>query len=515
MVVAALAAAILASAGCTTPAVRARAVWVGSEPDEDGSRTLFAYSGGTITASRVRPTAFDPEADTLPLLVELDPRGRGALVRAVDDGWLHDLGDGTGLGAGYIDLAHGRALPLWLPAAEDATSFLASGAGLWWFEGCGATLAVLPFAPGLAPGREQHGGASTVAPLRRGVGSSGIGKPTPRIGCDGSPGYAVASAADAPVLYVLGRRSSSLEVRADEAAVVEALRIPGLADEPARIEVLAQGRLPVGYAPLRLPGVRCVGGGPSCGVAVVDPDGEAVSMAVYSPDCRLLRWEAATGKARCAVPADAPQEILSERLVAAISAEHYVYREGLTTHRYAWRTQTLVSRPVLGEASEVFVRVAMDGRAVTVGTTRGPALRVTTDAMDVLNIEQRDCPNPQPPVASADGRWLAWTCTLAGEDGEDGLAAGEVVRVSSGGVERFQGVPMWALAIDDDGNVLLHSRKNQDFSFDLLLPPDPPRNLYVLAGDGELARVDGLEPDPELILGLAPGQLRWIHAQGL
>ena len=496
----------LALAGCTAPAVRARAVWVGTEADADGSRALFTYAGGAITTSRLQPVASDGDADALPLMIELDPRGRGALVRAVDNGWLHDLGDGSGVRGGYIDLAHDRALPLFLPAQEDAASFLASGDGLWWFDGC--SLAVLPFAPGLVLAEEMHVGAATVSPLRRTIGS-------PRSGCASSQAHAVASAADAPVMYVMARRTGSLEVRAADEATIEALRIPVRGGDPGRIELIARGRLPAGATPLRLPGVRCQGGGPSCGVAVVDPSGEAVSVAVFSPECRLVRWEAATGETRCAVPTDAPEAVLSERLVAAISSEHYVYREGLTVHRYEWRTGALVSRPVLGIVDEVFVRVTTDGRGVTVGTTRGPALRVTSEAMELLSIEQRDCPGAQSPVQSADGRYVAWTCTLTGDDGDDGLAASEVVRVSSAGVERFQGVPMWALAVDDEGNVLLHSRKSQEFSFDLLLPPEPPRNLYVLADDGELARVDALEPDPRLLLGLDPGSFRWIDAQAL
>jgi hypothetical protein len=82
-------------------------------------------------------------------------------------------------------------------------------------------------------------------------------------------------------------------------------------------------------------------------------------------------------------------------------------------------------------------------------------------------------------------------------------------------MQRFQGVPMWAVAIDDDGDLLLHSRDDQDFSLELLLPPDPPRNLYVLSAGGELARIDALEPDPELTRGLGEAVYRWIAAQAL
>jgi len=94
----------------------------------------------------------------------------------------------------------------------------------------------------------------------------------------------------------------------------------------------------------------------------------------------------------------------------------------------------------------------------------------------------------------------------------DALSLGDVLRVSGAGIDRFQGVPMWALAIDDDGDLLLHSRKNPRLDRETLLPPDPPRNLYVLGYDGELARIDALEPDPERTVGLRLGSYRWIPA---
>jgi hypothetical protein len=76
------------------------------------------------------------------------------------------------------------------------------------------------------------------------------------------------------------------------------------------------------------------------------------------------------------------------------------------------------------------------------------------------------------------------------------------------------GVPMWALAIDDVGQLLLFSRGDAGLMSDLSGPSSSPRNLYVLQSDGELSRVDTLEPDPELTLGLGGG-LRWIDAAPL
>jgi hypothetical protein len=500
----------------------ARAAWIGSERDEDGSRTLFSYAAGTITTSTLRPLTADEEADQLPMLVELDPRGRGALVRAVDNGWLHDLGD-QGLGAGYLDLTHSRALPLWLPGASDATNFTGFGDALWWFESCPQALAVVPLAPGVALAREDRGGASRVAPLRRTIGSSGIGKPAPRASCAApTQQYAVASAADAAVLFVLAAAPGSMQLRAEQGATIEAVRYPASASDWPRLEPIRLGALPPEHSPRRLPELGCAGGGPSCGIAAVDPDGEAASIAVAGAGCRLLRWEARTGKSVCAVADDAPPELRSDQLVAAVSADHYVFRDELTLHRYAWRTGELVSRPLVATLNELFVRVTADGRAVVVGTTGGPMMRADAERIEIISITRSACPGAQEPVISPSGRFAAWTCVYGQPEvigpvveEDPALVAGDVVRVSAAGVERFQGVPMWALAIDDTGDLLLHSRIDTGFNQELLLPGVPPRNLYVLAADGELARIDGLEPDPELMFGLPGDRYRWIDAKAM
>jgi hypothetical protein len=65
--------------------------------------------------------------------------------------------------------------------------------------------------------------------------------------------------------------------------------------------------------------------------------------------------------------------------------------------------------------------------------------------------------------------------------------------------------------------VLLHSRGvgGQQNAVDVAESVSRARNLYVLAADGELARVSTLEPDPEITLGLSPGTSRLIAAQPL
>ncbi|MCY1005672.1 hypothetical protein OV079_08855 [Nannocystis pusilla] len=140
-------------AACGPPTVDARALWIASERDKGGARTLAIYDAGRFVERELLPAAPGPEADVQPLVVELDPRGQGALIRAGDGGWQHELGDSFGtLRAGYVDLVGERTLPLALPArlAPDATGFAPAGGALWWTAGCPAELQLVPLSPRVA-----------------------------------------------------------------------------------------------------------------------------------------------------------------------------------------------------------------------------------------------------------------------------------------------------------------------------------------------------------------------------
>lgn len=491
--------------GCGPPTVAARAVWIAAARGPGGERTLSIYDAGAASERVLRPAAAEAEGDGLPLIVELDPRGQGALVRAGGGGWQHELGDSSGiLRAGYLDLEGGRTLPLALPAgrAPDAFAFAAGGGALWWTDGCPAELRVVPLSPRVAPPRAADG---AVAPLAWPLGG----------GC--AERWGALGAGDAPVLFAVESVPEDGALRPGTKGHVLAIRYPlpdSGADEAPALALVRAGELPATDL-VRLSRARCAAPGPSCGLGVVDPEGEALAVAALSGACRIWRWSALDGSTVCAVPASAPAALQPWTLVAAISPRRFVFRDGLVVHLHDWVSGALESRPLLGDTSELFTSVVDGGRAVVFVSIRGVMLRASEEGLDLLSVEQRACPGFQAPVVAPAGRFAAFTCVQDGLDGDDGLVAGDVVRVSAGGMERFQGVPMWALAIDDAGDLLLHSRGTQDFSFELLLPPDPPRNLYVLSGDGELAHVETLEPDPELLRGAAPGVYRWISAQPL
>src|SRR5690606_15547950 len=88
------------------------------------------------------------------------------------------------------------------------------------------------------------------------------------------------------------------------------------------------------------------------------------------------------------------------------------------------------------------------------------------------------------------GHWVVQSC--AAVDASLSTGQGLVLRISSLGLEQFIGIPMRAMAVDDGGNVLL-------YSYDATTAAAEPRGLFVLSGEGRLARVDELEPSPAFI----------------
>jgi hypothetical protein len=152
------------------------------------------------------------------------------------------------------------------------------------------------------------------------------------------------------------------------------------------------------------------------------------------------------------------------------------------------------SLPILGEPP-FHVLAVEQGRALLFASTNGPVLRADLDGLRPLSLATTPCLAAGGPVASPRGGWIAWTCY----DALTELAAsqGVVVRVSTLGLERFVGVPMTPLALDDEGQLLLHSVQSvADDTLDGVDARDSPRSLFVLSREGVLGRVDELEPEP-------------------
>ncbi|MCA9695897.1 MAG: hypothetical protein KC431_00110, partial [Myxococcales bacterium] len=144
--------------------------------------------------------------------------------------------------------------------------------------------------------------------------------------------------------------------------------------------------------------------------------------------------------------------------------------------------------------------VTADGEAVVLLSASGAFYRADGEGVGAVSLETTACIVTGSPVISPRGDWAAWTCidTTAA----DAAFTGAVVRVSAAeGLERFSGVPMTVLAIDDDGDLLLHSvQTTYSDQLDGIESQDLPRSLFVLSGRGVLTRIDDLEPAPTPVL---------------
>jgi hypothetical protein len=507
---------VAAGLACDQPSVAARAVWINDE-HVSGARTLHVYSDGVMSTRTLAPTDALRDADGEALLLELAPRGEGALVMAGDPGALAARGGST-LRAGYVDLAGGRALPLALPltgATPTLPEFAAASDALWWVDPCAGALSVVPLDRALTLAPLAEGGRA-VQPWTATLGAAaGSGSCPTRWGLRSASMGAVVFAVAALEPFVLAASAAptprSLEpTRGGE---VVALRYPGRGVDDEDAAELARGALLGDVTPARVGG--CVGG---C-VGLVDPEGASISVvSALGEWCSLQRWSwlKEEGEDEAAPAARCVWEEEGE-VIAAISPTHYVIRRDDEVLRLNWRSGEVVRLPLFGANSRWWSRVAAQGRAVVMISQSGPMLRLAADRVELVNIEQTTCALGQAPVISPSGRWAAWTCSSTLGDGVEtsgGAGLASVVRASVTGLERYDGVPMWALAIDDVGQLLLFSRGDAGLMSDLSGPSSSPRNLYVLQSDGELSRVDTLEPDPELTLGLGGG-LRWIDAAPL
>jgi hypothetical protein len=117
---------------------------------------------------------------------------------------------------------------------------------------------------------------------------------------------------------------------------------------------------------------------------------------------------------------------------------------------------------------------------------------------------------------SPNGRWAAWGCRPTDDVTATSFQQSAVIRASSAGVERLEGVPMVVLSVDDDGNVLMYSTENSDTAdVEGVAVSGKPLSLWALSTDGVLARVHPMEPTPEAMQLLVQDQTTFIQASAL
>jgi hypothetical protein len=346
--------------------------------------------------------------------------------------------------------------------------FSARGDALWWVDEVDGSLRVVPLAPGLALERDDDG---SMIPLAEPGGFSwALGSP------------------DAPILLVnLGDGGGAL------------LRYP---DDPR--DALALTREAIDPTATLPPGL------------VLASDCESLekcaSTVSLSPMGERAIYKVAGGWDELDASADPPSAplVLPEallppngngaNLVQVLDRRHSAWvRPGQLLH-WDEATGAVDSVPVF--ATPPYYWFSADhGHAGVLLATSGPMYRVDADGIEVVTLETTVC-NPAPgsqPVVSPSGRWAGWTCLDA--DGEIDAASGVVVRASATGLERHVGVPMSALAIDDDGDLLIYSIESIfTDEVDQVAPTSRPRSLFSLSNGGVLSRIDELEPAPAPVL---------------
>jgi hypothetical protein len=308
--------------------------------------------------------------------------------------------------------------------------------------------------------------------------------------------WSILSASDAPVMFWVEQSDSPL--RAD--GVVQAIAYPSSLGETLPVSepiVLATGTLR-GRAIIEAAHPARIAGDDWCtGRTCVSPSGRVLSTMAPDEPCvlRLWTWTDAPD-AQTLVEAERvplPDGCRPEDdpwLVAQIADDVFVLDDDDRIYVADLGANTMHAVPKLGDGfGDMLVRDS--GRVVLFVTLSGQVVQVDASGPRLLATEQTFCSARDGLTASPSGNWVVQTCGHGSlvDTFAPVATSGSIVRVSALGLERFFGVSMRVLGIDDEGNVLLYSYKTSDAQ-------GTPRSLFVLTGDGQLARVDTLDPTP-------------------
>jgi hypothetical protein len=470
---AAVALALCATA-CQSPSADVLAVWLDAAVDEDGARAIQIYDSGERRQIELRPTIADSNASQVTLGVA--PGGDGFAVSAVKGGsiWI-DLRRST---RGVI----GRGP--WGELAPDAL-FSRSGRALL---------------RGLAEDGPSDQVLLPIASTR----TEALWLRAPQTEHLGGRGF-LRSASDAPIVYWLEDGGSEGVEYVD--GTIAAYAYPS---DDARIDVVAlvllgKNRIHTRAIasdafPRRIP--KDVQRRGWCTHSLcVTPDGDA-AIGISPTFCQLLRFQWARvgsdGESRPAREIDLPLGCGWEsepHLLAALDASHVLLDDDERVYLADLDAGLWTATPKLGASTtQVYMLAADGGRTMNLVSTDGTLIRADADGIDVVSAERTLCDPSAAPITSPNGAWVMLTCHGSEAIVEIEPAFSTTLRISALGLERFDGLAMRALAIDDGGNALMYSYDPDDNEA-------VPRGLFVLEGDGRLSRVDELEPTPEAIGG--------------
>lgn len=477
----------LLASGCADDGVDARAIWVdGSSGDR--LRRIHIYDRGRRSLVEVAGEAAPQE------FVRLGPRGRGVFVRLGSD-------QGSEVVGAWLSLVDGRRLPLAIPPlglSSYPVGFSELGDALLWLDG--GDLELVGLAQGLALERDERGvvaSASFPGPWTWAVSAAQV--PIVLVGGD-----------DGAASFVRYPQAPGEPVELAELGRVEGLSLPGEVAVSASCAAIRSCASSVSLAP----------GGER---AIVEVEHGAVSFATHTVVDR--RAGALSGPLALPPALAALAEVGDLSPLAVLGPRHSVWTSTGQLHLWDERLGAVDSLPVFVDPPFRWARTA-GGQALSLASAQGPLIRVDAEGIELISVDSSTCSLPAAfaPVFSPDGRSAAWTCVdayvldpepSAEEQAPSVGDIGSVVRVSVAGLERYAGVPMQALAIDDEGDLLLNSVISTVVDeVGGISPLGRPRNLFVLTRGGVLSRVDDLEPGPAPVL-TDTGRSIYIQARSL
>lgn len=445
--------------GCEATPVSARAVWLDVVRRDGQPRTIHVYDRGA--ASSIEVSGIDDDRPYVPVL--LDPTGRRVAVR------------GPGEETKIVDLIDGRTLTVRTSegGAVDPRPFVFThrGDALIWSDY--ETLHLVPLSHEVAAPRDRFG--RTVA--------------------FDAPGYAhwIDSALTAAVVWTYEGPDASAP------ADLVARRYPVDADDDlAFVEIGRYAFALDGHVPTpsrRMARATCLGSDCPGDYALAAAGDELVYRASEPQPCGIWWRLRSGGEPECLA---LPAELGDANILGIVGRERYVF--GTHDAVYLWHRGRLSTYLVAATVDYTLHRVDA-GRKLVLASTNGPTIRVDRNGIRPLTIAQAHCDPMQLPVVSPSGRWLAWTCGPREE--LENFTRGAVVRVSAAGIDRFEGIWMNVLAVDDGGSVLMNSFAE---TYDGYVPGESevarrePKTLYGLHADDVLDRLDDLEPTPDEVL---------------
>ncbi len=448
--------------GCAEAHVDALAVWRDQPAAPDGSLRIQIYDSGQRRTQRLKPMQAGAEPTAIELLVA--PGGRGYVISTALGGTV------------WVDVmsgARGRiAADIWGELAFDI-GFARSGLAVVRHLADDEGVLLLPTTSPLL----QPGLVDVPPPLHP-------ERPQPlRFASDAAVVFAAEIDNTGPVMADSTRPDgviSAWRFAAGDNDVPEGTLIP-----------LARGTLSAAVTissafPRRVGKGWCVDG------LCIAPDGDAAIAKSPLTSCQLRVFApeqaGSDGLApvlEVALPPACPGT--DPHLVAAIAGDLVVLDDDASVYLADLTRRTWSALPKLGPGAPQLLPIVR-GRGILLVSSDGSVSRIDADGMRVVSSEHVQCAVLDRPIASPEGGWVVQTCLgLPDVISEMTPDFGSVIRVSALGVERFDGIPMRTLAVDDAGNVLL-------YSFDPKDKEQAPRGLFVLDGDGRMTRVDELEP---------------------